>query len=436
MYEYISIPVDTSSILNVSRFDFFKPITANETTLTQLEATEDGEGNVLCVYWTLDMDQDGETVVSCAPEFVEPTPWRDHWMQAVYHLKSPTRVCKGDEIELVSKHDQYSMWFDIHRSGSPYDVDSLQMPACTCGLHGVASRTRLYAMNDSKRWAKYMKILTGIKKDANILYIGDTSLLPLAAAKMGANKVFCIEESALPYSVMNQMIRHNKLEDTVILLKKLNKDLITGPIDFVISEPYFRDSSYPWDGIRLWYLASELAPNATIYPGKMRILGVPMEFDNLHKIRAPLEQVEGFDVSSFDKLIESASKRSDAEVDVQPMFEYPGKLLSLPQCLLELTLSGEPPEKPLQSSGKFTTNSHGAFHGVVLWAEWDFGCELISTGLEDGEKLFDMGSRQGVYFIKESCNVAPQETLTYEVTFSPQVGTFSFTFKHQQPDVS
>lgn len=100
----------------VYRFDFFKRIPANETSLVRFKALHSGQCNVVVMYWTLDMDQDGATVVSCSPGWVEPSPWRDHWMQAAYHLKNPTHVEEGEDLELIAKHDQYSMWFDIHKA--------------------------------------------------------------------------------------------------------------------------------------------------------------------------------------------------------------------------------------------------------------------------------------------------------------------------------
>ncbi|CAB0008525.1 unnamed protein product [Nesidiocoris tenuis] len=347
-----------SEPLKVFKFDFFKPICSDETTMTTFRATADGQANVVCVYWTLDMDQNGQTVVSCSPKFVEPSPWRDHWMQAVYHVKDPMQIAKGDELELISKHDQFSMWFDVHKTGHQYKAAMLKTPACSCGLHSIASRTRIYSMNDLKKWSKYLEILKRIKENETVLFIGDTSLLPLAAAKMGAQ------------------------------------------IDVVLAEPYFRDAIFPWDNMRFWYQASRLAPKARIYPGKMKIFGLPMQFKNLHLIRTPLGEVEGFNMASFDDLIQSSSRRSDSEVDVQPIFEYPGNGLSAAECLFELSFEQPPAEKPVCSSGNFTMNSDGVFHGVVLWADWDFDGQTISSGMTE-QSIWDMGSRQGVYFIKE-----------------------------------
>ena len=39
--------------------------------------------------------------------------WRDHWMQAIYYPYNHVTVAKGDQVKVVAKHDEYSLWFDI-----------------------------------------------------------------------------------------------------------------------------------------------------------------------------------------------------------------------------------------------------------------------------------------------------------------------------------
>ena len=46
----------------------------------------------------------------------EDVPWRDHWMQAVYYLPREVRLRRRDEFNLVSSHDEYSLWFSVNDS--------------------------------------------------------------------------------------------------------------------------------------------------------------------------------------------------------------------------------------------------------------------------------------------------------------------------------
>ena len=40
--------------------------------------------------------------------------WRDHWMQAVYFPSKQIEIKHGESVNLVSNHDEYSLWFDVH----------------------------------------------------------------------------------------------------------------------------------------------------------------------------------------------------------------------------------------------------------------------------------------------------------------------------------
>ena len=37
-------------------------------------------------------------------------------MQAIYYPYTHLPVAKGDEVKVISKHDEYSLWFDVRSS--------------------------------------------------------------------------------------------------------------------------------------------------------------------------------------------------------------------------------------------------------------------------------------------------------------------------------
>lgn len=79
-------------------------------------------------------------------------------------------------------------------------------------------------------------------------------------------------------------------------------------VDLVICEPFFHTSILPWDNLHFWYGLCEiqryLSPNVIIVPGKAYIKAIAVEFKDLWKIRAPVKNAEGFDLTEFDKMIQ------------------------------------------------------------------------------------------------------------------------------------
>lgn len=97
--------------------------------------------HAVLMWWQITMDQAGDINLTCAPSWQQPggagpnsVPWRDHWMQAVYHLPPPivpvhytmSRTIKdgpppkdlvglatSEDLVLTAAHDEYSMWFDV-----------------------------------------------------------------------------------------------------------------------------------------------------------------------------------------------------------------------------------------------------------------------------------------------------------------------------------
>lgn len=77
------------------------------------------------MWWDLQMDTEGAVTLSCAPFWAHPSneqksnsksteiPWRDHWLQAIYHLPRELRVSQNDQLCLSCSHDEYSFWFDL-----------------------------------------------------------------------------------------------------------------------------------------------------------------------------------------------------------------------------------------------------------------------------------------------------------------------------------
>lgn len=291
-------------------------ITESNSVKSRISSVNSGNAQVIFMWWDLKMDPAGEVLLSCAPYWAHPDykaeqkvdwanaiPWRDHWMQAIYYLPKLKHVQRGDELTLVSSHDEFSFWFELE-DGKTSEVQ----PFCGCGLHVAYSRTRIGQINESLRNKKYLSLMEKeFTKDSVVLCLSEGSLLALAGSAMGdVKQMYCFEQNRHSSAVMAEYIKFNELKN-VKLFQNIDeiKDHLN-EITIVFAEPHFQTSILPWDNFRFGTILNQLQlpEQVKIIPGKARIYAMPVEFLNLHKIRAPVGICEGFDLAIFDKFIE------------------------------------------------------------------------------------------------------------------------------------
>lgn len=309
----------------VFRFDWSgkTPFIFEQSTIHSIKASQTGVAQTVFMWWDLQMDTEGKIILSCAPYWSHPLskecpdyilPWRDHWMQAVYYLPHEVRIEKDTEINLISCHDEYSLWFNVRLDLKLTDVDYLK-PICECGLHITFSRTRIGQINDVTRNKKYMSLLEKyIDSKSVILVLSDGFYLSLCASKMGAKKIYYVETNFLSRKILLDFIEFNEIKNVEVfdnfeaLLNKSNSE----SINMVMGEPYFLNSILPWDNLLFIYLLKGirniLTNDVQIFPKIAVIKGVAVKFFNLNKIRLPLGNCEGFCMKDFDELIEVTCK--------------------------------------------------------------------------------------------------------------------------------
>ena len=79
---------------------------------------------------------------------------------SIYALfRSQTTVQKGDSFQLVSCHDEYSLWFDVTKT-PPSSSDPICLPSPEPGLHLAMSRTRLGQVILASHWSIVLVIST------------------------------------------------------------------------------------------------------------------------------------------------------------------------------------------------------------------------------------------------------------------------------------
>lgn len=454
-----------SNPIKVYRFDYSSGDNIQFSGESQevVTAIASGRCDAVFMWWDLEMDTKNKVLLSCAPSWAHPEPdnlqWRDHWMQAIYFPKSRVNAEKGQHFVLRSSHDAYSLWFDVSYNGPetqeivpPSSKEVLQKPneppACTCGAHIACSRQRIGMLNDQTRNEKYISTLTKkVTNESICLSLSDSSLLPLMAAKLGAKHVYALEPQAMSKRLIESYVKHNGLEDKVTILEKSADQVTLEDIggqkaDILLAEPYFYTSTLPWDNIYFWYartdIADSLASSHTVIPCCATMKAVAVDFNDLWKIRAPVGKCEGFDLGTFDKLVENSADIADATVEPQPLWEYPGTPLTEHFALMHLDFT-----RPLvglrtvERQGVIAFNSPGMCNGVAIWMDFYTDPKnLISTGLlappKPGNTLvWEKNQRQGVYLFKHPAkiiNVGSGARLKYKVTFRPNSGEFEFKF--------
>ncbi|KAI1285439.1 Protein arginine N-methyltransferase 7 [Halotydeus destructor] len=411
-------------------FDFTKveALPLRDSRCISYELIEDVEKEKLVIlfWWDLLMDYEEDIVLSCAPFWAHPSglqanalPWREHWIQAIYHLSASSSDfsgVKGGQLEIQASHDDYSFWFDRV---------SKEPPFCSCGIHLHISRQRMHMLNDDKRlqWQlDALKTLLIDDKPAKVMYIGDSSLLPLAVCKSRDNwevHALCENQDSIDFftnfSNVND-IKNFRLHDHIDEIPRNIK------FDAVIAEPYFRTIDLPWDLLYFWYsiirLPSELLSDKfQVLPNIVKIKTIPIQFDHLWKVRAPVGNTQGFDICHFDNLVLDASDASDELIESQPLWEYPGVSLAKTETTL-FEWDFQTFKQLANSPVKFAKSDHSimiepnlknksSHLSLAFWIEFWFNDQIIlNTGpveeiSQEGYCSWHRDWKQGVAFLNE-----------------------------------
>ncbi|XP_043198257.1 protein arginine N-methyltransferase 7-like [Amphibalanus amphitrite] len=432
------------------------PIVFDRTSVARVEAVNSGTAHAVFMWWDITMDPAGEVLLSCAPYWAHPDtqgrtgsgpediPWRDHWMQAVYYLPREVRLRRRDEFNLVSSHDEYSLWFSVNDSEDvpvPGEVSD-PAPICLCGLHVTVSRTRAGAMNDPRRHQLYTAALEqAITPGCSVMVISDACIYAVLAAQLGAGRVYVLESSRITRRALEMYCRDNDADDIVQFVDPESvQTAVTQPVDVLFGEPFFYGSVLPWHDLHFWYRARQLdglcSEKTRTIPHSAELHCVGVEYRDLWKIRAPLHSVEGFKMDLFDDLIESACQVADSECEPHPLWEYPCRALTEPLSLATFDLAGGAPAD-LQSTTNMEITAPGSCNGVALWMEWILdpaGQQRLTTGPlqapRPGQQIvWDRYARQAAHLIREPRPVAPgADRLRCQFSFTAKTGDLQVKF--------
>lgn len=353
-------------------------------------------------------------------------------MQAIYFPNQEIQVNKGDNLNLISNHDEYSLWFDVKPQNQETTKTSLS--------HLPMSRTRLLEVNNSESNKIYISALREkiCDKVERILCLGDQSILGLLAGAVTSSQVTIVQENRKMKDILQDAIKKNELEGKVEVVSEIED--LSLEYEAVISDAFFTGSVLSWHNLLFWYHVNQLkkdkriAENCVILPGSMSLWMVPVHYTDLWKIRAPLHNIEGFDMNHFDQIIDKASGTCDENVEPHPLWEYPCVALAPPTRLMTINLAEPVPHQNVTKSGAVQVESSNLkVNGLALWTAWELTPELtINTGpcrdITPGEQVeWCKGHKQGVHFFKEH-RVASR--IEYSTTFLPGEGDFKFEFSN------
>ncbi|KAH8402142.1 hypothetical protein KR009_010012 [Drosophila setifemur] len=428
--------------------------------LVKVESKQAGAAELVFYWWDIQLDDGGEILLSCAPYWAHPeikelagkkdkdlplanvVPWRDHWMQAIYYIPKPLHLLEaGKSFHLSCHHDEYSLWFDA-REESP--EKSIRRHTCSCDLHMTYSRSRIGQMNQATRNKRYLRYLEESIESgkSQVLVLGNGCLLGLASSALGAASVQLHEPHRFSRRLLESIVQHNQLKN-VQFVEKVDQleDSLLAELTHIFAEPYFLNAILPWDnfyfGTLLGKIKDKLLEGVKISPCSAKIYALPVEFLDLHKIRAPVGSCEGFDLRLFDEMVERSAEQAVSLVEAQPLWEYPCRALSEPQEVLSVDFHNFNEEHHLK--GSIELKHAGTCNGVALWVDWQLVNDssprsIVSTGpsapVVPGDFVqWDMFVRQGVHFPRK-----PKEaisTLEWSTDFKPLLGELNFSFVHK-----
>lgn len=398
-------------------------IPLSETFIKKFPVVTAGKANAVFFWWDLKMNPSGSILLSCAPHWSHPDtdalsksadevvrrnsiPWRDHWMQGCFYVRSNLMLETGATGFIVAQHDEFSWFFDV-RLEMPTD-SPINFPSCSCLFHTANSRNRIMQMNNHSKVLPYLQLFEG-EKDKCFLFVGDHNLLALVAASVKPeSKIYLLQgDPFCRLSLVNFMDKTNKI-NVMNELNNINIDQFT----HLIAEPHFNSSVLPWDNITEFAKQVNLlrqirtAP-LSIVPCRASIHAVPVHFLNLYKIRWPLKSTcGGFDHRLFDNVIELASSMADENVEPFSLWEYPCIALGAETSIFQVNFN----DKTITDSTMTVVveDFTKTCNGIAFWVEWtidessSFPCGPANE-ITIGELItWKMEERQGVHLIPHS----------------------------------
>eukprot|EP00953_Heterococcus_sp_UTEX-ZZ885_P004928 3139-Heterococcus_DN1.PRE.1 len=340
-----------SNELQVFSFDFTDLPNSSRTQQLQFDVLCDGTVSAVVYWWCANMLKTNDTIYTismCTRPGESPPP--DHWRQAVYILPQSITVQRGSQLAVTAVHNADEIWCNVSTKTEQQAV-ACDAPVCTCGLHTVYSRHRLWQLNDASRTAvlqtavrRYFKHLRQDAADntssssssgsgsgsssssLNILHLSDGYLLPVLAAlecqKLGLTVTITVFDDD---AYAKRVFAANGVSDSIRYINRSLLDALfddsdsdsecaavhaqIGQIDGIIAEPYFNYLQQEWpfeSAMALYALRTALQPcltaNFKMLPVAFKVMAAVIQCDFIAAAHTTISTVEGVNMTAFNRL--------------------------------------------------------------------------------------------------------------------------------------
>ena len=275
----------------------------------------------------------------------------------------------------------------------------------------------------------------------------DFSIVPFLAAKMNFKQVYVLETNQIRKRCLDSFITENNLANKVQIVEKAFHELDEADyqhkkFNILFSELSFSQALLPWENLYFYYgskNAKKISADTSVkfLPNKITFKAIAVNFENLDKIRSPVDNCEGFNIAEFDKVILGASKDSDGFQEPHPLWEYPCKAISSEHEIFSFDFNKT--DKNISQVIDMPIVYDGLLNGVALWQtvqyddENELNCGLIDEIKENENLKWSINYKQAVHLFDKkhliTMNNKSKINLKCIVNFDIEQGKFSVDFK-------
>lgn len=303
--------------------------------------------------------------------------WRDHWMQAVHLLPDVIQRPRFDDdelIELIGGHDEYEFGFrvptesecesgrskmaryeekhniELDRSCGIEMGDFQRYAVCRCSPHPKMMANRNRMLGSRSFFQESIELIRDhFPRQSvieSVLVHSAAHYLPVILAEMFPSAKVYVYAGVQPnsYDFFESLANQNGLKDRIVIWKDMKHlDSLKQPIDAVMADPYVNMKAIELDSlvtfwkhldrVRSHRLTLGRADRLLLLPPKCSIKFALVTFDHLWKLHAPVERIDGFDLTPYSSMIERSVKKTDDQVDHYMLSEYTAV------CVLERTFT-------------------------------------------------------------------------------------------------
>ncbi len=314
----------------------------------------------------------------------------------------------GDEKKAVAHYDE-ALKLDPDNKVAGHNIDRVS------GAKIAAWHLDMLA--DGERNRIYHKAIKANVKSGDVVFdIGaGTGLLSMMAARAGAKEVLAIEVMEVITENARKIVKLNNLEDTVKLVDKRSTSMIEGEdftekADIIVSE--ILDAGLLGEGVlpTLRHAhASLLKPGGKVLPQGAIIECFAIEMEDLRQT-VILENIEGFDLSSFRKFLTTDNSRATN------LRGAPHTALSATKEVKTFDFRDLPSiaseTEPHREAFQLEIAQDGTLHGIAFWFILLLDDTIRASTGPEGEMIH---WNQIVYFFEKPEEVKKGDVIDFDI---------------------